>query len=190
MTNEVTEKINETLNSFQKIPVKLPPQFISLANYQRGLRFVVINYQGTKAMIGDGLITSPFPFYQAYNPLISHPSIVVYTHQFNFGSDDAYPTHALLLDSQEMEIYLVTTRQGDELLRLQYETVENPNEIIMKSLEKMRNPQTLADYQEIGMFQFFAPQVDRSKEVEEMVNYLNQFLPEDLRDFYKKHNLL
>ena len=186
------EYIRARLEKMFELSVPLPPQFMKLTNYDGDKRFVEINYQGTKATIGDGTMSNTFPFYQAYSPLADHLAVAIHLRRQNafLGADDAEATHSLVLDTEQNKIYIATRRQASAFLEMQLpQTPEErraEDERLQKIFEEFERPKGLAELQNMGMFQFIAPTSDRSKEVNEMSQFLDGHIPADAKEILKQ----
>ena len=177
--------LQKELSKMIALSAPLPPQFIGLANYEGGQRFVAIYYQGTKATIADGTVTTTFPYYEAYSPLVDHLAIscCIRQHGGFLGADDGEATHALLLDTEKGKIYLTAQRAADHFLEVQRPQSDEEQRAVDERLEKMfeefENAKTLGDFQRMGMFQLFAPVRDRSEEINAMTRFLNEHIPKE-----------
>lgn len=102
--------LDEQLGLLKLLPTPLPPQFLQVAGYTAESRFIGLWYHATQSNLSDGQITRPVSFYRVYAPLVQHTAVSIYVRQAgaDLGSDDSYPTHALLLDTKNERIYLGT----------------------------------------------------------------------------------
>lgn len=173
-------------NSFEKLPVPLPPQFLALAYYERDRRYLAIWYDGGKPRLFDGVISQTFPYYQAFAPLVRHPAMEFYLECAGacLGADDQTAVHALLLDTEEKSLYLGALDQVTDFLKCQMpqtdEEIKKAERDAREFLSKAAKAKSMKDLQRLGMFQFFAPAEDRSDEVSRMTSYLDSYIPEEI----------
>lgn len=164
-----------------------------LANYEGEKRFVGIWYEATNATISDGRTQRTFSFYQAYQPFVEHWSVRYYLakHNADLGSDDGFASHLLILDTAESKIYLAEQEQGRKLLDTQLSKATEADkakakEEVEKMLKELKESNSLADFQRLGMFEFFAPAEDRSSEVRAMIDRLDKAMPEEAKTFLRR----
>lgn len=183
------------LARFILLPTPLPPQFTELAGYNGEQRFAAIYYQGTKPTVTDGISSRTFSFYRAYSPLTDHPAISYFTavNKAFLGADDGEATHVLLFDTANNLIYLAQYREAMRFLQFQLpQTVEEENDrqaVIQKLIEELNGAGSLADFQKLGMFDFFAPEQGNSELIGEMTLFLDQYIPEDFKELCKRWQL-
>lgn len=197
MEQELTETTQKMLlEKMHLLPVELPPQFLELAEYAGEQRYVGVWYSATQACLADGRMMRGVSYFAVYAPLVNHPAISYYVRQAkaDLGSDETFPTHCLLLDRAENKIYLGEYNRVQQLLNTQYpNTAADFEDELKRAAELMlqhNNAKTLADFQRLGMFEMFgnSPNLNSKtyKLCEEMQKFLDQFLPSELIEYYRK----
>lgn len=199
MIEELKQTEQKTyLEKMQLLPTPLPPQFVRLAEYEGGQRFLALWYQATQSCLADGRMMRGISFYRAYAPLADHISVSVYvkTLEADLGSDDAPPTHTLVLDTSESKIYIGEFNLAQRLLETQYPSNQQEIKAELKKAEKMmskmKTANSLKDFQQYGMFEFFGASLSAADDTTnklllEMKDFLDQFVPPEIAELIKKY---
>ncbi len=179
--------LDEQLGLLKLLPTPLPPQFLQVAGYTAENRFIGLWYHATQSNLSDGQMTRPVSFYRVYAPLVQHTAVSIYVRQAgaDLGSDDSYPTHALLLDTKNERIYLGTLEEVETILGAQNERVARAGEFA----GEFDAAKTLEDFQKLGMFEFFGSGVSSPEETRlqaEMKTFLDAYIPPNVIELVNK----
>jgi hypothetical protein len=190
MTEQIlTTEQEALLTNAVLLPVPLPPQFVSLINYTGGNRFLMIFYMGTQATVADGRVSRGFSYYQAYEPLVSHPAVWHHLARRNadLGSDDTETTHALVLDTIENKMYLADYGLARAIIGTQTPTTDDGWRKVAAEgreiINKLNRAATIADFQAMGMFEIFGgtARAATSRDVQAMKLFLDEYLSPELK---------
>lgn len=179
---------DEQLRTLKLLPTPLPPQFLEIAAYAAGKRFLGLWYHATQSNLSDGQVTRPVSLYRVYAPLVKHMAVSIYVREAgaDLGSDDSFPTHALLLDTENERIYLGTLETIETILRAQNERAAPASELF----ESFNSAKTLEEFQKLGMFEFFGSgklSPEEARLQAEMKSFLDAYIPPKLIEIVEKY---
>lgn len=179
------------MDSFNLIPVPLPPMLPLLVGVSTSSRYFGLYYMATNATWSDGRSIGTFSFYGVYEPLINHIALDIHLWNCDLGSDDSQATHALLCDRTEGKMYLGEYGEVKEFLETQHpplpkrkptkdEWLEIKEAIAQKFCQKRDN-----DWQEQVMFEFLGqinPKMQQKRL--ELVHWLDCQVTKETLDRY------
>lgn len=170
------------IEEFTEIPVLLPPILMKMIGYLNNARYVALYYYGSKATWDDGLSLATFSYYSVYEPLKSHPVMAVHLFEAHLGSDDEYPTHALLCDREGRKFYVGGYDQVLTFLRQQHpEKLTEEYLAEYRAVVEREAPATVREMRDIGMFEFlFAPDANAQRETATLRAWLDGQITEAL----------
>lgn len=87
------------------LPVPMPPVLPQALQFPEESRWVRLTYEATNAYVTDGC-SGHSDSYWVYAALIKHFAIALHLAGCNLGSDDSYPTHALLIDVERSQMWV------------------------------------------------------------------------------------
>jgi hypothetical protein len=148
-------------------------------------RYFSIAYWGSKATWTDGRSRATFSYYGCYQPLINHIAIACYLWNYHLGSDDEYPTYALLCDRQDNKLYVGEIKAVEKFLDSQHPPIQPMTqeqwEEAKKLIESMPPP-TEAELRQWGMFEMFGRiSHEQQQQKVELVQWLDQQMNKSLR---------
>lgn len=88
------------------IPIPIPPELPAALEFPEGARWACLTYQCTDCFIETDGFGGGSRSYWVFNALISHPAFAIHLIECDLGSDDSFPTHALLVDVESSKIYI------------------------------------------------------------------------------------
>lgn len=97
---------------FTLLPVPMPPMLPGIIGIV-DTQYFSIFYQGSKATWSNGRAMGTFSYYAVYAPLIEHPALAIHLEEYNLGSDDEPPEHAILCDCAEQKMRVGKCREID-----------------------------------------------------------------------------
>lgn len=170
--------------NFKLLDVPLPPMLLSMAGVEAESRFVALYYWCVKATWNDGRSFATFPFYTVWEPYTQHLAIAIHLFGSHLGSDDEYPTHVLICDRTHEKVYVAPIESAMQFLDNQHPprqpiTLEQWEEIKVQLEEQ--SPLNMSQLQDLGLFELFMPpKVEHQKRVEQLVQWLDQYIDEAL----------
>lgn len=169
-------------SSFQPLAIPLPPMLLEMAGVEVDSQFVAFYYSG-KATWNDGRSSATFPFYAVWRPYINHTAIAIDLFDYNLGSDDYPPNHALVCDRTQEKVYVAPFSEAMSFLDKQHpprqEITKEQWEQIKAQLEA-QPPLSMSQMQELGMFEMFAPNPKHKEQAVELIRWLDQYIDEAL----------
>lgn len=179
MATEETKSI--TVAEFTEIPVALPPILMKMIGYPASARFVCLYYMGTCATWNDGRGLATFSYYRVYEPLKEHPAIALYLFDADLGSDDSFPTHALVCDRQERKLFVGDYEKAIRFVRQQHAGTPVDEMVVAEYKREIDDPVTAAGFNRLGMFEIFtAPDAAAQRETELLRQWLDGYITEEL----------
>ena len=173
------------IENFNLIPTPLPPMLPEMVNVPETSRYWSFCYYGNKATWSDGRSMATFSFYGVYQPLISHLALNIYLWCYHLGSDDEYPTHAILCDRNDKKMYVGEYIEVEQFLDSQHPhqqpiTVEQWSEM-KTQVEDVIPHWSESDFKRRGMFEMLG-QITKEQQLEqvELIHWLEQQLDEAL----------
>jgi hypothetical protein len=169
------------LNQLIPFSTPLPPMLCDSIGIMSNQRFIKLTYEATKPFWTDGSFGTTFSYYGVFDPFINHPTIAInlLDNSIDLGSDDTFPTHAIILDRKENKIYLGNVETVNQLLAKYQESISEVNQLTLKQWEETltNNPQKL------GMFEFFG-NINQSQQLERanLIHWLDQQITTELID--------
>jgi hypothetical protein len=174
------------MQQFTLLPVPMPPMLPGMVG-TRNIQYFSIFYQGTNATWSNGRGAGTFSYWAVYAPLIEHPALAIHLEQYNLGSDDELPEHAILCDCTERKMHVGSCREIDRFLQQQH-SVSQLTELTPQELEqalKAVRDLSLEQMQRLGMFEMFGNTNSQARqETAEMVKWLDGYITEDLIQQY------
>ena len=168
------------------LPVELPPNLMELIGYPGAARYIALYYMGSKATWDDGLASTTFSFYNAYEPLISHPALAIHLLEANLGNDDEYPTHALLCDREGNKFLVGCFDDVRQLVRSQISDDER-RQAGERYAALFSEPASLSDFLARGMFEVFTrPSAAQVEGAHSLRAWLDRFITKELIERYLK----
>lgn len=165
-----------TREQFSEIAVQLPPNLMKLIGYPGEARYVALYYFGSKATWSEGRASCTFSYYNAYQPLIEHPVMAVHLLDADLGSDDGYPTHALICDREKRVFLLGAWDEAQKFIGEQH-TAEPSAEEIESFREALESPTTPEAMHQRGMFEFLLRPSESAKHDRELLTqWLDSFI--------------
>lgn len=179
---------------FQKLPIPLPPMLCDTAGVSVDSRFISLYYRGSKAIWADGRSLSTFSFFYCWQPLISHICIEIRLWPYHLGADDLDPTHALLLDRENLAMFVGDWGQVQGFVESQHPpapplTPEEEAAVRAELLAAMEgefeaislDSPEFAELQRQGLFEAFGPPSPQLKaEAAALVGWLDEHITEAL----------
>jgi hypothetical protein len=183
MTNDPTIP-----DDWRKLPVPMPPMLPEVIGVTGDSRYFSLSYEGSKAFWFDGRTGCTFSYFSAYQPYVEHLTMAIHLFEVDLGSDDGPPTHALLIDRQEAQVYVGDYDEVQRFLRKQHPPQQplTPDELAeieerFATLEQMNVEQM----QELGMFEFMLGSTEQQKDkCWALVEWLDGLVTEDLLKAY------
>lgn len=171
---------------FTLLPVPMPPMLPGIIGIV-DTQYFSIFYQGSKATWSNGRGSGTFSYYAVYEPLIDHIALAIHLEQYNLGSDDEPPEHAILCDVGEQKMRVGNCREIDRFLQQQHSASQLP-QLTQKDLEEaLKAVENLSweQMQRLGMFEMFGNTNPIARqETAEMVELLDAYITEDLIEQY------
>lgn len=175
------------LINFNLIPTPMPPMLPVMVGLPENSLYWSICYYGSKATWSDGRNMSTFSFYGVYKPLINHMALSIYLWPYDLGSDDEYPTHALLCDRTEQKIYVGEYKLVEQFLDSQH-PFQQRETITLRQWEEIKSQVEAevaalreADFKRRGMFEMFGNiSLDQQTEQMQLIHWLDQQITDDL----------
>lgn len=170
--------------SFNSIDIPLPPMLLEMAGVKGDSRFVALYYWGSKATWNDSRGSATFPFYTVWQLYTQHIVLAIHLFDAHLGSDDEYPTHALVCDRACEKMYVAPIEEAMQFLDSQHPprqpiTPEQWQEI--KAQFAQQAPLELNQMQDLGMFEIFtAPKAEHKERAAQLLQWLDQYLNEAL----------
>lgn len=180
-----------SIDNFTRIPKALPPMLPEMIGGLKKIRYFSLCYYGNKATWSDGRCMGTFSFYSVYQFLINHMALDIYLWLYHLGSDDDYPTHVLLCDRNDSQMYIGEYKQVERFLDSQHPprqpiTPEQWSEI-KSQIEDVMIHWTESDFKRRGMFEMFGNITpEQRREQIELVHWLDQQVTDDLLRQYIK----
>jgi hypothetical protein len=147
-------------------------------------RYFAMFYMGSKATWTDGRGLGTFSYYAVYEPLTEHPALALDLEPYHLGSDDEFPTHAIVCDRLEGKMYVGDYPEVEKFLNIQHpplptlspEEVEQQRQRIEEELANF----DISTFQKLGMFELLAGHNQQQKQkLVELAHWLDQQLTED-----------
>lgn len=98
------------------IPVPMPPILPQALQFPQDSRYVALTYEATNCYVQDGR-SGHTESYWIYSALIDHFTIAIHLIGKDLGSDDTRPTHALLVDVAQSQLWVGEYRQVSGFLK-------------------------------------------------------------------------
>ena len=173
------------MQQFTLLPVPMPPMLpetIGIGDIQ----YFSIFYQGTNATWSSGRGAGTFSYWAVYAPLIEHPVLAIHLERYNLGSDDEPPECAILCDRTLQKMYVGNCREIDRFLQQQKLPLPSLEDLetLKANWEVSTGEMTLEEMQRLGMFEMFGSSDRARQETEEMVEWLDGYITEDLIQQY------
>jgi len=120
-----------------------------------------------------------------YEPLTEHPALALDLEPYHLGSDDEFPTHAIVCDRLEEKMYVGDYPEVEKILNIQHpplptlspEEVEQQRQRIEEELANF----DISTFQKLGMFELLTGHNQQQKqELVELAHWLDQQVAEDL----------
>jgi hypothetical protein len=171
---------------FTLIPVPMPPMLPQMVGTTDS-EYFAIYYQGSKATWSNGRGSGTFSYYAVYEPLIDHIALAIHARQYNLGSDDELPEHAILCDCTERKMYAGSCQEIDRFMQQQHSASQliqlTPQEL--EQALKAVGDMSLEQMQRLGMFEMFGNTNPIARqETAAMVEWLDGYITEDLIEQY------
>ena len=174
--------------SFRKLPVPVPPMLPEVVGVRGESRFFSLSYEGSKPFWTDGRAGATFSYFAAYQPFVEHLALAIHLFEVDLGSDDGPPTHALLVDRREAQVYVGDYDAVHHFLKEQHPLLQplTPEEVEeieeqFAALDKM----SVEQMQELGMFEFMlGPAEQQRDKCWALVEWLDALITEDLLKAY------
>ena len=169
---------------FNLLDIPLPPMLLQMAGVSVESRFISLYYYGSKATWSDGRSCATFSYFHCYEPLIHHFAVAIHLYPYHLGSDDEYPTHALVCDRVEEKLYVGSREEVEQFLEAQHPPrqpiTSEAWEAIRAELALKQQPD-IAQMQRLGMFELFGPpNPSMQQEAIELIHWLDQHIDEAL----------
>lgn len=170
---------------FTLLPLPLPPMLAALVGHNGISCWFSLCYFGSKATWATGWSSSTCSYYAAYQPLLEHPALALHLRDFDFGSDDGPPLHALLCDRQTAQMSVGVYEEVHRFLRQANPAPPSPSAEEIAALRQQFATMTMEEMREQGMFEFlFGPAPAQCQLGSELVAWLDQFItPALLRQY-------
>lgn len=169
--------------SFKLLLIPLPPMLCELAGYEGSTCYVMFYYLGSKATWDDGRSQQTFSFYGVWQPWIDHIAMRLHWLDADLGTDDSEPTHCLLADTRENQVYLALWSEAHQFCTAQHPPAQPLTQeqwqAIQQQLERQPQP-SLEQLQELGMFEMFGPPRQAQEKATALTAWLDQFVTEAL----------
>jgi hypothetical protein len=174
------------IQQFTLLPVPVPPMLPGMLGTSN-IQYFSIFYQGSKATWSNGRGAGTFSYWAVYAPLIEHIALAIYLEQYNLGSDDEPPEHAILCDASEQKMYVGRCQEIDRFLQQQHSASQliqlTPQEL--EQALKAVGDMSLEQMQRLGMFEMFGSTNPQARqETAAMVEWLDGYITEDLIQQY------
>ncbi|HEY9737573.1 MAG TPA: hypothetical protein V6D06_14865 [Trichocoleus sp.] len=183
-----------TPGTFRELPISLPPMLLQMARVTGEGRFISLYYWGSKATWDSGRGAATFSFYGVWSPLIEHLALACHLWDCHLGSDDAYPTHALIADRQEQKLYVADWDEAQRFVEDQHPplpelTAEQEAEalasLVQVPIGSNGRPQ-FEELQRLGLFEVLMPLSPLlQQESAELTAWLDQFVADELLEHYR-----
>lgn len=179
------------MDSFNLIPVPLPPMLPLLVGVSTSSRYFGLYYMATNATWSDGRSIGTFSFYGVYEPLINHIALDIHLWNCDLGSDDSQATHALLCERTEEKMYVAGYGLVEEFLESLHPplpkrqpTKEEWSEIKNAIAQKFWQERD-SDWQKQAMFEFLGQSSPKMQQKRlELVHWLDCQITKNLLDRY------
>jgi hypothetical protein len=167
------------------LPVPLPPMLPEMVGIVGDSRYFAMFYMGSKATWTDGRGLGTFSYYAVYEPLTEHPALALDLEPYHLGSDDEFPTHAIVCDRLEGKMYVGDYPEVEKFLNIQHPPLPtlSPEEVeqLRHWIEEELANFDISTFQKLGMFELLAGHNQQQKqELVELGHWLDQQVTEDL----------
>src|ERR687887_2170819 len=101
-----------------KVPV--PPMLGNAIGYTGDARYVAFKWtpSGDEAEYFDGRMSATGNW-QAFLAYIQHPAVSPYLEDYDLGSSDSQAKHALILDREQLEVFIAPVKEAEKFLMQQ-----------------------------------------------------------------------
>lgn len=175
------------ITDFVEIPTPLPPMLPAMVGVPDS-RYFSLYYMGSKATWTDGRQLATFSYYGVYEPLTEHMAVNIHLWPYHLGSDDEYPSHAIVCDCVEGKMYVGEYKEVEPFLDSQHPS--KSQKLILTEQEwnqvKAQIESEIAgwqqeDWQRQGMFELFGRiSPEQQQEKIHLVQWLDQQVNEPL----------
>lgn len=175
----------ELNSNFDSLTIPLPPMLTQMVGVVGDFRYFAIFYLGSKATWSDGRGLGTFSYYAVYQPLIEHFTLALALSAYHLGSDDDFPSHAIVCDRCEGKMYVGNYVDVENFLDSQHpplrllspEEVEKEREVMAQELANF----DIERFQKLGMFEFVAGHNSQQRQdLIELVQWLDTRVTQDL----------
>jgi hypothetical protein len=174
------------IQQFTLLPVPVPPMLPGMVGTSN-IQYFSIFYQGSKATWSNGRGSGTFSYYAVYEPLIHHIALAIHLEEYNLGSDDEPPEHAILCDVGEQKMYAGNCREIDRFLQQQHsasQLIQLTSQELEQALKAVGD-MSLEQMQRLGMFEMFGNTNSQARqETAKMLEWLDGYITEDLIEQY------
>ena len=167
------------------LSASIPPALFAGMNCSSKLKYIALNYWGSKPTWQDGRTAGTFSYFEIYEPLINHPLLwmPLTKAEANLGHDDSEPTHSLMLDTEANRFAIAPLDEAMKLIAEQPKPPIEPTSVAFSvSLEafvnELSSEEHFAAMRRSGMFEMFGPPV-MQREGGEMLQELDDQLTKE-----------
>ncbi len=175
--------------TFRELSVPLPPMLLELVGVGKEHRFVFLYYWYGKPTWSDGESCTGFPFYTVWQPYIQHQAMFAkrtaegIAHQlqeYDFGSNQEEPTHALVCDALTAKVYVAPFGQAIVFLNNQQEQTKPIAALHWQSMKAQAFAYTRVTFdvmQKVGMLEMCLPPTpEHMQQARELVSWLDKYV--------------
>jgi hypothetical protein len=114
-------KTDNAVKGLTLLNAPVPPMLSDAIGYQGDARFVSFQWTpyGDEAEYSDGR-RSAIGHWEAFLAYIQHPAVNPLLEAYDLGSNETVATHALILDREQLEIYIAPVREARNFLLEQW----------------------------------------------------------------------
>jgi hypothetical protein len=163
------------------IPLKapVPPMLATAIGYTGEARFVAFNWTpyGDEAEYSDGRIISATGNWHPFLVYIQHPAVSPHLRGYDLGSSDSEARHALILDRENLELFIAPVREAQAFLMEQWPPQPplrmSQKEYLAKISEALKNVKHPDD---IDIEEIQRQIEEQNALIEEMQQWLDRYL--------------
>lgn len=162
------------LENSYKLSINAPDFLLEAMNVAPETKqWLGIFYQATNATWSDGGWSATFSYFDVYYPLLNNEAMGIQLakayqklkpdYNIDFGSDDTEPSHILLLNKLDRQLYVAGFKEGMKFLQEQYPkpdpsqkteiTKEQLEQILLEHQKQMQA--CMQNPSKFGIFEFF-----------------------------------